>query len=70
MKLTKRGEHVVVTLVVVVIGALLVAATIIGQDLKQARLDKANRGTIAPLSCYEDEPCWDCTTMGNGVCGP
>lgn len=20
--------------------------------------------------CFEDEPCWDCETMGNGVCGP
>ena len=19
--------------------------------------------------CYEDEPCWDCTTMGNQICG-
>lgn len=23
---------------------------------------------LAP--CQEDEPCWDCTTMGNRVCGP
>ena len=20
--------------------------------------------------CQEDEPCWDCETMGNGICGP
>lgn len=20
--------------------------------------------------CHEDEPCWDCSTMGNLVCGP
>lgn len=20
--------------------------------------------------CEEDEPCWDCSTMGNGICGP
>lgn len=20
--------------------------------------------------CQEDEPCWDCDTMGNRVCGP
>ena len=19
--------------------------------------------------CFEDEPCWDCATMGNQVCG-
>lgn len=21
------------------------------------------------LACQEDEPCWDCETMGNKVCG-
>lgn len=20
--------------------------------------------------CYEDQPCWDCHTMGNRICGP
>lgn len=20
--------------------------------------------------CWEDEPCWDCHTMGNRICGP
>ena len=25
----------------------------------------------APVDpCEEDEPCWDCETMGNGICGP
>jgi hypothetical protein len=23
-----------------------------------------------PPRCTEDMSCWDCTTMGNGVCGP
>lgn len=22
-----------------------------------------------PPRCYEDEPCWDCLTMGNKLCG-
>lgn len=22
-----------------------------------------------PPPCYEDEPCWDCETMGNLICG-
>lgn len=22
------------------------------------------------LECQEDEPCWDCKTMGNHICGP
>lgn len=25
-------------------------------------------GTPAP--CQEDQPCWDCRTMGNRICGP
>lgn len=24
----------------------------------------------APPVCHEDDPCWDCATMGNHVCGP
>jgi hypothetical protein len=23
----------------------------------------------APVTCQEDEPCWNCATMGNRVCG-
>lgn len=23
-----------------------------------------------PGTCQEDDPCWDCSTMGNHVCGP
>lgn len=23
-----------------------------------------------PAPCEEDEPCWDCKTMGNHICGP
>lgn len=26
--------------------------------------------SVTPTSCYEDEPCWDCVTMGNRTCGP
>jgi hypothetical protein len=22
------------------------------------------------IPCQEDEPCWRCATMGNGICGP
>lgn len=22
-----------------------------------------------PISCQEDDPCWDCHTMGNHICG-
>ena len=26
--------------------------------------------TVPPAVCQEDEPCWDCETMGNRICGP
>lgn len=26
--------------------------------------------TAAAATCHEDQPCWDCTTMGNAQCGP
>ena len=25
--------------------------------------------TTAPSDCAEDDPCWDCATMGNHACG-
>lgn len=28
------------------------------------------RQSITQSTCYEDEPCWDCHTMGNRICGP
>lgn len=29
-----------------------------------------SRESLKSQPCYEDEPCWDCTTMGNRICGP
>lgn len=35
---------------------------------------RANADVAPPAepttTCLEDEPCWDCTVMGNGICGP
>ncbi|AGU91975.1 hypothetical protein ADAWI_58 [Mycobacterium phage Adawi] len=28
------------------------------------------QSTKVAAQCEEDEPCWDCTTMGNRICGP
>lgn len=25
--------------------------------------------TVSVAACEEDQPCWDCTTMGNRICG-
>lgn len=26
--------------------------------------------TTTTVPCMEDDPCWDCATMGNRICGP
>jgi hypothetical protein len=72
VRLTSRGENTLVTLVLVTTFVFLAAALIIGQAWKQDRLEREDSGTIPPVSitCEEDMPCWDCTTMGNGRCGP
>lgn len=32
---------------------------------------QASEPTPSPVqACMEDDPCWDCTTMGNLICGP
>ena len=31
--------------------------------------DTISGGSGAEGACMEDEPCWDCATMGNRVCG-
>jgi len=40
-----------------------------GATIPVANAEQVYTGnTCAP--CQEDEPCWDCHTMGNRVCGP
>jgi alkyl hydroperoxide reductase subunit AhpF len=70
--MTKRGELALVTLVLVLSGVFVLVALVLGQAWKQDRLEREDSGTIPPVSitCQEDMPCWDCTTMGNGRCGP
>lgn len=65
-RLTARGEMVVATLVVIAVAVLIGWAFSTGQDRTQHRT-----GLIPPVSvtCQEDMPCWDCTTMGNHKCG-
>jgi hypothetical protein len=35
----------------------------------QTRGTYADRHHSERTACLEDEPCWDCRTMGNRVCG-
>lgn len=45
--------------------AYLVAALLVG-GWAESRIDAA----AVETACQEDDPCWDCATMGNLVCGP
>lgn len=60
--------------------ALVIVAIGVGASglaVNQAHADtiyKAPIGNVQTLelriNCEEDEPCWDCLTMGNRICGP
>lgn len=48
----------------------------LSQALSQAPKAPATQAPHSPITqapvqapCYEDEPCWDCATMGNLICG-
>ena len=44
------------------IGALVIPPTNLG-------LSQPTQAPASVTTCAEDEPCWDCSTMGNKVCG-
>lgn len=48
--------------------ALLCAALIAAGGCSTA--GEAVRFERTAVTCEESEPCWDCSTMGNRVCGP
>lgn len=62
MRLTARGKVVLVSLALAAILALTVAT---GGLHDPAAPDY---GTTQPR--FEDEPGWNCHTMGNHICGP
>jgi hypothetical protein len=47
-------------------GALLLAGALAGCG----PFADAGAGIRNAPACHEDEPCWDCSTMGNRTCGP
>lgn len=50
--------------------ATAAAATTITAPPATITFDRAAVVTEAAPACEEDEPCWDCATMGNRICGP
>jgi hypothetical protein len=68
MRLTPRGERLTLAILLITTGAALVFAAWLGQEWKRDRIE---HGTIDPqsITCAEDDPCWNCHTMGNGECG-
>lgn len=67
VRLTERGRNWLTYLVLLTVGVWLglglMTAYYIGQVWKQDRMNNQTQ-------CQEDQDCWDCTSMGNGVCGP
>jgi hypothetical protein len=55
--LTRRGDGVVGVIVLAALVIVLTVCYTVGQDNKRVRLQ-------------EDDPGWNCHTMGNKVCGP
>jgi hypothetical protein len=55
-----RGDWSAVWVILLIV-AMIVVGTIVGT---------ADEPPGAQTECQEDESCWDCETMGNGVCGP
>ncbi len=53
--------------VVVFVGTLLVMA---GDAPPSPASQPPAVSTAPPPRCEEDQPCWDCATMGNRQCGP
>lgn len=49
--------------------ALLLALVVVGVCLFGLVAAGADRGRES-VHCAEDDPCWDCSTMGNRICGP
>jgi len=48
-------------------GAILSAYLLIGTSPSRA---EPKPGGEPKQTCQEDDPCWDCATMGNLICGP
>ncbi len=53
----------------VLLGALVGTALVLQSTQPALNTAPALPATPAPV-CQEDMPCWDCTTMGNLICGP
>lgn len=52
----------------VAIKALFGLSLVVGTVVSPALHHHVRLVTAAP-ACYEDDPCWDCRVMGNGICG-
>jgi len=50
--------------------AVVVVCAVVLLFVQVARGVTSGPTTRANVECNEDEPCWDCETMGNRICGP
>lgn len=58
------------TLALIVLTALLLGgAGLINYTLENCTRSGGGLLCNTPAPCYEDQPCWDCKSMGNLLCG-
>jgi len=53
-------------IVITTLCGLMIVGILVIHDLSL----QLNRLQSTAITCQEDMPCWDCTTMGNKICGP
>ncbi|WP_051790997.1 hypothetical protein [Amycolatopsis jejuensis] len=65
-KLQGLGERIGITGIV----AVTMAAAVLGLAGCKPEPGTPHPAPSPSVQCEEDEPCWDCHTMGNRQCGP
>ena len=66
-----QRQHFDSSILFIIIGCLLLAAIIIFTASKPARQPFTPLRPVTPTTVItEDDPRWDCRTMGNQICGP
>jgi hypothetical protein len=57
--------------VAAVLAAVALAFAAVAAGMYLLGVPPARQPTPSPtVTCVEDMPCWDCSAMGNRICGP
>ena len=62
-------KKLLATLAVMTLPTGMILGSVMVKNLPAVELFPAQVLISSETRCFEDEPCWDCTTMGNRICG-